>query len=151
DGKLVVYEQLEKDGQKNIFALPLNGGEPLPLAATKFDERHPAVSPSGHWLAYLSNDTGAYQVYVQTFPYPGGKKTHFNRWCLRAALSWRGEGVVLQHAGQCANGGGDPKRGCRTDCRNAEGSFPTQIRAARLHESFLEHASRRPTLHGPAP
>ena len=71
---MLVYEQLAKDGrQKDIFALPLDGGEPLPLAATNYDERHPAVSPSGRWLAYLSNDTGAYEVNVQAFPHVGQK------------------------------------------------------------------------------
>ena len=61
----------------------------MPLAASNFDERHPAVSPSGHRLAYLSNETGAYEVYVQTFPHPGAKK----RISTGGAFSprWRGD------------------------------------------------------------
>src|SRR5437762_6529613 len=30
-------------------------------------------SPDGRWLAYASNETGRYEVYVQPFPGPGGK------------------------------------------------------------------------------
>ena len=31
-------------------------------------------SPDGHWLAYMSNESGVYQVYVQTFPQRGAKQ-----------------------------------------------------------------------------
>ena len=33
----------------------------------------PAFSPDGRWLAYVSNETGREEVYVQPFPGPGGK------------------------------------------------------------------------------
>jgi serine/threonine protein kinase/Tol biopolymer transport system component len=90
DRSLLVYEQPAKDGrQRDIFALPLDGGEPLPLAATNFDERLPAVSPSGHWLAYLSNESGAYEVYVQTFPHAGKKKPISNGGAY--GPRWRGD------------------------------------------------------------
>src|SRR5262249_38520379 len=68
DRRLLVYEQRATDArQLDIFALPLDGGEPLPLATTNFDERLPSVSPTGRWLAYLSNESGTYEVYVQRF------------------------------------------------------------------------------------
>jgi hypothetical protein len=31
------------------------------------------ISPDGRWIAYVSNETGAPEVYVRTFPAPGGK------------------------------------------------------------------------------
>ena len=31
-------------------------------------------SPDGRWLAYMSNDSGAYQVYVEAFPHKGAKR-----------------------------------------------------------------------------
>jgi len=30
-------------------------------------------SPDGHWIAYLSNESGRNQIYVQPYPGPGGK------------------------------------------------------------------------------
>jgi serine/threonine-protein kinase len=33
----------------------------------------PALSPDGHWLAYQSNETGIFEVYVRPFPGPGSK------------------------------------------------------------------------------
>jgi serine/threonine-protein kinase len=37
------------------------------------DERHPAFSPDGRWLAYSSNESGTFQVYVKAFPDKGGR------------------------------------------------------------------------------
>jgi eukaryotic-like serine/threonine-protein kinase len=36
--------------------------------ATKFGEIAPAISPNGRWLAYTSNESGQYEVYVVPFP-----------------------------------------------------------------------------------
>jgi serine/threonine-protein kinase len=33
----------------------------------------PAFSPDGHWLAYASNESGTFEVYVRPFPGPGGR------------------------------------------------------------------------------
>ena len=33
----------------------------------------PMFSPDGRWLAYYSNESGRYEVYVRPFPGPGGK------------------------------------------------------------------------------
>jgi serine/threonine-protein kinase len=40
---------------------------------TPFDNRYPAFSPDGRWLAYVSNEGGTYQVYVRAFQDNGGK------------------------------------------------------------------------------
>jgi Tol biopolymer transport system component len=50
----------------------LRAGKPEPFLQTSFDEQHAAFSPDGHWLAYASNDSGIYQVYVRAFPDNGG-------------------------------------------------------------------------------
>lgn len=48
-------------------------GKPVLFLRTPFDERYPAFSPDGHWLAYASNESGTFQVYVRAFPDTGGK------------------------------------------------------------------------------
>src|SRR5262249_17232365 len=40
---------------------------------TQFDESTGVFSPNVQWIAYVSNETGTRQVYVQSFPASGGK------------------------------------------------------------------------------
>ena len=42
-----------------------------PFLHTPFNETAPSFSPDGHWLAYASDDSGRYQIYVQPYPGPG--------------------------------------------------------------------------------
>jgi Tol biopolymer transport system component len=39
-----------------------------PLLVEEYGEGAPALSPAGRWLAYNSNETGRYEVYVRPFP-----------------------------------------------------------------------------------
>ena len=70
-----------------------NRGEASPVVRTTFDEHHAVLSPDSRWLAYVSNETGAPQVYVQSFP-DGGR-----RWQVSSRggsePQWRGDGREL--------------------------------------------------------
>ena len=41
---------------------------------TQANEVLPVVSPDGRWLAYMSDESGALEVYVQRFPDGGGRQ-----------------------------------------------------------------------------
>ncbi len=41
---------------------------PTPLLANSFRERSPALSPDSKWLAYVSDETGRFEVFVRPFP-----------------------------------------------------------------------------------
>jgi eukaryotic-like serine/threonine-protein kinase len=71
DGRLLYYAP----GAQGDFDLwILSGGKPAPLLQTKFDERNGRFSPTGRWIAYVSNETGRYEVYVVPLaPGIGGK------------------------------------------------------------------------------
>jgi serine/threonine-protein kinase len=84
DGKWLAYEQLSPDGRWEIWMAPVEGGsdqgtpkvrlgKAVPFLRTASSESDPAFSPDGLWLAYQSNETGTYEVYVRPFPGPGGK------------------------------------------------------------------------------
>jgi eukaryotic-like serine/threonine-protein kinase len=74
DGKYIAYFT----GEGDIWALPAAGdsGErkPLRVTQTKFRETDAKFSPDGHWIAYVSNEPGQPQVYVQSFPETGFKQ-----------------------------------------------------------------------------
>ncbi len=65
---VLIYEE-ERPGQgHDIVALPNTGGKPYDIVATRFDEREPALSPDGKWLAYQSDQSGTPRLYLKEFP-----------------------------------------------------------------------------------
>jgi len=73
DGRFLTYATTEGGGRDLSF-LPLAGDrKPVSYLKDNFLKRHSQLSPDGHWMAYISNESGSYQVYVQSFPAGGGK------------------------------------------------------------------------------
>ncbi len=73
DGQALVY-RTGAIGRGDIFYRRLFGDTtPHAIAASRFGEWHPRVSPDGRWVAYASDEAGTYQVYVQPFPGPGAR------------------------------------------------------------------------------
>jgi Tol biopolymer transport system component len=75
DGRYII-EGLVGGGKtgNDIWVLPLFGDrKPFPYLQTEFNEANAKLSPNGQWLAYVSNETKRNEVYVQSFPAPGGK------------------------------------------------------------------------------
>ena len=70
DGEMLVYAE-DGSGNRDIWIAPLDG-EPVPFLATESDESSPRLSSDGRWVAYVSDQTGAPRVYVQSFP-DGGR------------------------------------------------------------------------------
>jgi hypothetical protein len=44
------------------------GQPPQPLIHTEFNEIIAAISPDGRWMAYTSDESGQWEVYVRPFP-----------------------------------------------------------------------------------
>jgi len=74
DGKNLLWEQGGANTLQDIWVLPLDGnGSAHALLNSQFSEYHPRFSPDSHWFAYVSNESGRSEIYVQTFPLSGGK------------------------------------------------------------------------------
>ncbi len=81
DGKVLAFAQFNLDTSWDIMTLTMEGneksgwkpGEPKPFVNSPFNEEQPAFSLDGRWLAYQSNESGRFEVYVRPFPGPGGK------------------------------------------------------------------------------
>jgi Tol biopolymer transport system component len=74
DGRVLLYRRFDPKNSTDIWALPTEGDRhPFPVVQTAFDERDAQFSPDGKWIAYQSNESGRFEVYVQPFPGPGGK------------------------------------------------------------------------------
>lgn len=76
DGRLLIYSSFDAVTLGDIWVLPNSGGKPgtpYPFLRTEFNEREGRLSPGDQWMAYASNETGQFEVYVQSFPDRGGK------------------------------------------------------------------------------
>jgi Tol biopolymer transport system component len=74
DGRALVFTDFHAVTRGDIWVLPLEGKRtPRPFLRTPFNERAARFSPDGRWLAYVSNESGRDEIYVQPFPGPGGK------------------------------------------------------------------------------
>jgi Tol biopolymer transport system component len=75
DGRVLLYRSADPKTGWDIWALPLDinrrPGTPFQVVRTNFDETNGQLSPDGKWVAYQSNETGRFEIYVQPFPGPG--------------------------------------------------------------------------------
>jgi Tol biopolymer transport system component len=73
-GTLLVFQENTREAGTNIGLIAVDGKTPSKvLIETPADERAPAVSPNGRWIAYQSNLSGRDEIYVQPFPDLGGR------------------------------------------------------------------------------
>mgnify|MGYP001815533320 CR=1 FL=1 len=73
-GEELVFFEFHPETRSDIWVLSADG-EAHPWLATEFSEGYPRLSPDGRWLAYVSNESGRYEVYVQDYQGAGEKMT----------------------------------------------------------------------------
>jgi Tol biopolymer transport system component len=74
DGRFLLYYEMSPKTKYDMWVLPLSGGKkPIPYLQTEFNEERGAFSPDGKWIAYQSDESRRFEVYVQTFPATGAK------------------------------------------------------------------------------
>ncbi len=76
DGRFAVYSEIHPKTQADIWVLgdPLNASnarKTTPYLVTPFQESQAQISPDGQWVAYASNESGGFAVYVSRFPIAG--------------------------------------------------------------------------------
>jgi dipeptidyl aminopeptidase/acylaminoacyl peptidase len=74
DGRSIIYSRLDPETQWDLWVLPLDGDRtPRAYLKTRFNEINGSVSRDGRWIAYLSDESGRQEAYVQSYPVSGGK------------------------------------------------------------------------------
>jgi serine/threonine-protein kinase len=74
DGAFLVFHEQKPELSYDLMALPLDGDrKPEDFLSTPFGEGEPELSPNGRWVAYMSNESGTFEVYVRPFPQRAGK------------------------------------------------------------------------------
>ena len=74
DGRFLLYQEVDPQTGWDLWALPMSGDRTrIAIANTSFEERGGQFSPDGRWVAYQSNVTGPFEIYVQPFQGPVGR------------------------------------------------------------------------------
>jgi hypothetical protein len=99
DGQFIIFVQNSPGTNRDLFALPLSGDKkPILLLHSEFNEVQGTVSPDGRWLAYASDESGSYEIYVQPFgptsSKPSNEKSQISIGGGRDP-HWRGDGREL--------------------------------------------------------
>jgi serine/threonine protein kinase len=98
----VVFTRLGETTGLDLYAASLDGSsEPTPIRDSPATEGHPALSPDGEFLAYVSDESGQQEVYVTRFPSGEGK------WQVSTGIGsfpvWSQDGRRLYFAGSTVN------------------------------------------------
>ena len=97
DDKEILCTYQPNTGGSNLVLVPISGGRASPFLATKANESNGQISPDGKWVAYASNESGDWEIYVTTFPDASGK------WQVSRGGGieprWRGDGKEIFYIG----------------------------------------------------
>jgi dipeptidyl aminopeptidase/acylaminoacyl peptidase len=99
DGRFIIFEQADVNGKMHMWVLPMFGErKPAPVLQTEFDETNATFSPDGRWIAYNSNESGRFEVFVRPFT-EGGQGITAGKWQVSTAGGalprWRRDGKEL--------------------------------------------------------
>jgi len=77
DGRALAIYTNGPTNTRDVAIVQKNGDKwtSTPFIATPFEERGAVFSPSGRWLAYVSNKTGQNDVFARPYPGPGAEVT----------------------------------------------------------------------------
>jgi serine/threonine-protein kinase len=96
DGSLLAFS---KTGDKlaDIWLLSIDGETLRPFLETAADESGAVFSSDGRWIAYVSNESGRYEVYVRSYPGPGGKSQVSTEGGIQPAWSRTGREIFYRN------------------------------------------------------
>jgi Tol biopolymer transport system component len=73
DGQTLAYQEVSPDTRRNVWLLRLGDRTKQPFLRTRATEGAARFSPDGRWIAYVSDESGKPEVYVQSLPPRSGK------------------------------------------------------------------------------
>jgi dipeptidyl aminopeptidase/acylaminoacyl peptidase len=100
----VLYDVASPQTNGDVWVLPLGGDKkPFPFLQTESNEQDGRFSPDGHWVAYVSDESGRNEIYVRTFSPDalGGAPDAGGKWLIStgggAEPRWRRDGKELYY------------------------------------------------------
>ncbi len=72
DGRFLLYYSIDPQTKGDLWVLPMTGDQkPWVFLKTPFDEEYGQFSPDGRLVAYESDESGRYEIYIRPFTPPG--------------------------------------------------------------------------------
>jgi Tol biopolymer transport system component len=131
DGQSLLYW-----GDEDLWIIPVDGsGKPYTYAQSKFEEREATFSPDGRWIAYASNESGRFEIYLQPFPDQGGRRYPVSSQG-GSGTAWRRDGKELFYVAGDGRLTAVPVtiRGANAELGRAESLFP--VASGRFHRTY---------------
>jgi Tol biopolymer transport system component len=104
DGQYLLYFNRDPDRGSDLWVLPMSGTrKPFAFLQSSFTKLWGQFSPDGRWVAYESNESGQYEIYVRRFVAPSAAAdstaAQAGQWQVSAAggihPTWRADGKEL--------------------------------------------------------
>ena len=97
DGRHLTFSTMRPNTKSDVWTWQLDDRPPVPVLQGPFNEGQSQVSPDGRFIAYTSDESGRFEVYIQSFPVPEEK------WQISAGGGfdprWRRDGRELFYVG----------------------------------------------------
>lgn len=140
DGATLAYVDDDPTNGSDLWLLPLQGArQPRLFLSTPLGETNPMFSPDGRWLAYQSNVSGRFEIYVASVM-RGGRGMSVSKGGGNAPL-WSRDGRELYYrdvdysqsgkmmAVTIEGNGAEPTRTCRRKCRSRDAVVAARMTA----------------------
>jgi Tol biopolymer transport system component len=95
DGRFLLFLSYKTNGQTqpDIWAFTFADGKARPFVTSPVHEEDGRFAPDGRWVAYTSDESGQFEIYVRAFPGPGARRQISARG--GAMPRWRADGREL--------------------------------------------------------
>ncbi len=73
DGRYLAFSENDPKSKSDLWTLDMDKRKATLFLKTEFNEQQGQFSPDGRWMAYVSDESKEFQVYVRSFPQSGGR------------------------------------------------------------------------------
>ena len=95
DGRVLFYQANVESGY-GIWTTPTDQPRPQPVIDSQYNELHPALSADERWLAYTSDQSGRYEIYIPGIQHGRATNPRLNTGRDATALASRRTGTILR-------------------------------------------------------